>query len=192
MDRSLPGSSSMGFSSTLAWKTPYMEGPGGLQSTGHKESGSTGAAVARTHCRWFWCGRARAVLKNDLRTLVPFACTTPRPDVLRGTPPPIVYQIKSTEGVKNPYCLGGYGFLICVGRVCGSGWAQFLRCLRASSECFLISSFIRQVLTELCARHCSGYWGPSGDGESWGLGFRGAFISSVLLAGEGWSGGQIH
>ena len=72
----------MGFSSTLAWKTPYREGPGGLQSTGHKESGSTGAAVARTHCRWFWCGRARAVLKNDLRTLVPFACTTPRPDVL--------------------------------------------------------------------------------------------------------------
>ena len=114
---------------------------------------------------------------------MPFACTTPRPDVLRGTPPPIVYQIKSTEGVKNPYCLGGYGFLICVGRVCGSGWAQFLRCLRASSECFLISSFIRQVLTELCARHFSGCWGPSGDGESRGLGFRGAFISSVLLAG---------
>ena len=146
---------------------------------GHKESGMTGAILVRTHCRWFWCGWAQAVLKNDLRILAPFACTTPRPDVLRGTPPPVVYQIKFTEGVKNPYCLGGYGFLICVGWVCGSSCAQFLQCLRASSECF-ISSFIRQVLTELqlCARHSSGCWSHSGDGESWSLGFSGAFISS--------------
>ena len=28
-------------SSTLAWKTPWMEEPGGLQSTGRKESDTT-------------------------------------------------------------------------------------------------------------------------------------------------------
>ena len=29
------------YSSTLAWRIPWMEEPGGLQSTGHKESDTT-------------------------------------------------------------------------------------------------------------------------------------------------------
>ena len=91
---------------------------------------------------------SRAVLKNE--ATVPFDCTTPLPTILSGTPPPTVYQVKSTEGVKNPYCLEVYGFLICVGRVCGSGCAPFLRCLRAFSECFLIYSFVRHLLSYTC------------------------------------------
>ena len=36
-------------SSTLAWKTPWTEEPGGLQSTGREESGTTERLHAHVH-----------------------------------------------------------------------------------------------------------------------------------------------
>lgn len=85
---------------------------------------------------------------------MPFDCTALLLHSLSDTPPHCLPN-QVHRGCKQIHTAWElYGFFICVGRVYGSGCAQSLRCLRASSERFLIYLFTR-VLTEpqLSARH---------------------------------------
>ena len=57
-------------SSTLAWKIPWLEERGGLQSTGCKESGTT---ERLTHTRLYFTSFFKFIRQNDIA--VQFSCS---------------------------------------------------------------------------------------------------------------------